>query len=228
MTPDPLPHDLAPARAPAWLIAALLGVGVLLFALDSDFKAHPQYVVAALMAAVALVPGVGGALSRGLARLRTPSARVKWITAAVLFSASVFDLPLSALLAERRIFPTYHDEFMYLVQAQLLAHGRLWLPPLPLPEFFDSFFLFTHPVYAGAYFPGTALLYVPGVSLALPPWYTSVLIAALTVALIYLIATEILDGVAGLLAALLALSLEQFRVVAVMTMSHSAMLLLFL
>jgi 4-amino-4-deoxy-L-arabinose transferase-like glycosyltransferase len=210
------------------LIVVLLGAGALLFALDTDIGRYPQYIVAAGVAAVALVPGVGAALSRRLDRLRIPSARVKGITAAVLFTASVCYLPFSALLAERRIFPTYHDEFMYLVQAQLLAHGRLWLPAHPLAEFFDSFFLFTQPVYAGAYFPGTALFYVPGVWFALPPWYTSAFIAAATVALIYLVTTELVDGVAGLLAALLTLSLEQFRVVAVMTMSHTAMLLLFL
>jgi 4-amino-4-deoxy-L-arabinose transferase-like glycosyltransferase len=228
MTPDHPRHDLAPARVPAWLILVLLGAGVLLFAFDSDFRARPQYIVAAGAVVVALAPGVRGALSRGIERLRIPSARVKWMTAALLFTAAVTYLPISALLAERRIFPTYHDEFMYLVQAQLLAHGRLWTSPHPLAEFFDSFFLFTRPVYASAYFPGTALLYVPGVWLAFPPWYTSVLIAALTVALIYLVTTEIVDGAAGLLAALLTLSLEQFRVVSVMTLSHTAMLLLFM
>ena len=59
---------------------------------------------------------------------------------------------------------------------------------------------------ASAYFPGTSMLYVPGVWFGLPPWYTSVLIAATIVTLIYLVTTEIFDGVAGILAALLALS----------------------
>ena len=117
---------------------------------------------------------------------------------------------------------------MYLLQAQMLAHGRLWMPPHPLGEFFDSFFVITKPVYAASYFPGTALLNVPGVWLNLAPSATGAIIAGLSVSLLYLIATEMIGGVAGILAALLALSLEQLRVVSVMTMSHSAMLLLFL
>ena len=214
--------------APAWLVVVLLAAGALLFAFDRDWGAWPQYLAATAVGAIALLPFCRRPLGRAVDRVRRPSPRVRSLTAAVLFLIALCYLPFSALHADRRIFPMYHDEFMYLVQAQLLAHGRLWLPAHPLAEFFDSFFLVTKPVYAGTYFPGTAMLYVPGVWFALPPWYTSVLIAALIVALIYWIGSELLDGVAGILAALLTLSLEQFRVVALMTMSHTAMMLLVL
>jgi hypothetical protein len=206
----------------------LLAAGVLLFVCNLDLYTHPQYIAVVLVAAIALIPAIARPLSRVLDKLRTPSNKVRWIVAAIIFVLSARYFLLSASLAERRLFPTYHDEFMYLMQAQMLAHGRLWMPAHPLGEFFDSFFVITKPVYAASYFPGTALLNVPGVWLNLAPSATGVIIAGLSVMLLYLIATEMIGGVAGILAALLALSLEQLRVLSVMTMSHSAMLLLFL
>lgn len=223
-----LARDPVIAAAPVWVVIVFLFAGAVLFAVDADSGAWPEYLAATAAAAVALLPPFRKGLARGIDRLRATSARARSFTAAGVFLITLCYLPISALLADRRIFPMYHDEFMYLVQAQLLARGRLWLPAHPLGQFFDSFFLIIKPVYASAYFPGTSMLYVPGVWFGLPPWYTSVLIAALIVSLIYLVTTEIFDGVAGILAALLALSLDQFRVIALMTMSHTAMLLLFL
>jgi hypothetical protein len=207
--------------------AALLALlGAVLYAADFDF--HWRYVAAGLVAALALIPAVARPLSRGSERLRKPGRRARWGIAAVLFGASVYYFLLSASLAERDLYPKFHDEFMYLLQSQMLARGRLWMPQHPLAEFFDSFFVITRPVYAAAYFPGTALFYVPGVWLKLAPWLTSVVIAGLIVSILYLVLAEMLDGVAGILAAFLAVSLEQMRVVSVMAMSHTAVLLLVL
>jgi hypothetical protein len=146
----------------------------------------------------------------------------------VLLVASFVYFAFSAIAAGRRLMPSYHDEYMYQLQAQLLAHGRLWLPAHPLAEFFDAFFVITRPVYASAYFPGTAMLYVPGVWLHVEAWYTSVLIAGGIVALTYVVVAELIDPPAGWVAALLAVSVAQLRVLAVMSMSHTALLLLFL
>ena len=209
-------------------IGAMLLLGMLLFAVDSDFKSHPQYIVAALVAALAFVPFVSRHLSPSLDLHRSPSPRLNWIMAAVLFVLSARYFLLSASLAGRDLFPKFHDEHMYLLQARMLAHGRLWMPRHPLGEFFESFNVIVKPVYAATYFPGTALFYVPGIWLNAAPWSTSVLIAGLAVAMLYLVMTEMLDGVAGLLAALLAMSLQQLRGISVMTMSHPVMLLLFL
>ena len=187
-----LARDPVIAAAPVWVVIVFLFAGVLLFAIDADSGAWPEYLAATAAAAVALLPPFRKRLARGIDRLRATSARARSFTAAGVFLITLCYLPISALLADRRIFPMYHDEFMYLVQAQLLARGRLWLPAHPLGQFFDSFFLIIKPVYASAYFPGTSMLYVPGAWFALPPWYTSVLIAALTVTLSYLVTTEIL------------------------------------
>lgn len=213
---------------PLWLISILLLLGAILYAADLDLSSHPQYIAVALVAAVAIVPALSRRLLPALDKIRTPTRRRRIIIAAAVFVVAARYFLLSARLASRQLFPTFHDEFMYLLQAQMLAHGRLWMPPHPLGDFFNSFFVITHPVYAGSYFPGTALLNVPGVWFNLAPYLTGVVIASLCVTLLYLIATHMIDGVAGFLAALLAISLEQLRVVAVMTMSHSAMMLLFL
>ncbi len=226
---SPLPAlDPTPTSKWTWPLIALLAAGDVLFLLNLDFYTHPQYIAAVLAAAIAMIPAVARPLSRILDKLNTPSNKVRWIIGAIIFVLSARYFLLSASLADRRLFPTYHDEFMYLLQAQMLAHGRLWMPPHPLGDFFNSFFVITKPVYAASYFPGTALLNVPGVWMNLAPSATGVIIAGLSVTLLYLIATEMIGGVTGILAALLALSLEQMRVVSVMTMSHSAMLLLFL
>src|SRR5258706_1871516 len=165
---------------------------------DSDCKPHRQYADIPLVVALAFIPSVNARLSRALDRLRAPSPRIKWITAAAIFALSARYFLLSANLAGRELYPKFHDESMYLLQAQLLAHGRLWLPQHELADFFDSFNVIVRPVYAATYFPGTALFYVPGVWLKLAPWATSVLIAAMGVTMFYVVFTELLDGVAGL------------------------------
>ena len=209
-----------------WLVAAALLVGAALYAADFDF--HWRYLAAVAAAALALIPAIARPLSRAVERLRKPGRRARWGIAAVLFGASVYYFLLSASLAERDLYPKFHDEFMYLLQSQMLARGRLWMPQHPLAEFFDSFFVITRPVYAAAYFPGTALFYVPGVWLRLAPWLTSVVIGGLIVSMLYLVVTEMIDGLAGILASLLLVSLAQMRVVSVMAMSHTAIMLLLL
>lgn len=67
-----------------------------------------------------------------------------------------------------RPIATIHDESAYLLQAQLLATGRLVGPARPLPEFFEQFQVFVTPVLTGKYPLGFALALVPGVWLGLP------------------------------------------------------------
>ena len=234
---DPPPHVLAAAAAdeeappapPAnWAVGAAGLAGVLLFAAYPDVAARPQYLTLAIAAAVALLPGPAAALGRALDRARSAAPRRRWIVAAGVFLAAAAYLRCAAWLAGRELYPALHDEHMYLLQARMLAEGRLWLPAHPLADFFDSFFVLVRPVYASAYFPGTALTYVPGVWLGLAPWVTAWVVTSLAVAALYGVVAALLDDVAGLFAALLALSLEDVRIVSFMTMSHSVMLLLLL
>jgi hypothetical protein len=212
-----------------YTLATLLAVGLFLFAFNYDPQRTPRYLVTLAVTAVAtLLPPVRRGVARLVDRLRAPSRTQKWITFTALFVLSGGYFAFNAILAGRGLFPTFHDEFMYLLQARMLSAGRLWMPRHELAPFFESFNVIVDPVYAATYFPGTALLYVPGIWLHLPPWVTSVVITALAVALLYAVMTDLFDGVAGLLAALMAVALYQLRVFSVMAESHPAMLMLLL
>src|SRR5690349_15082908 len=115
-------------------MALLALLGAALYAVDFDF--HWRYVAAVAVGGLTLIPAVARPRSRGLERLRKPRRRARWGIAAVLFGASVYYFLLSASLAERDLYPKFHDEFMYLLQSQMLARGRLWMPQHPLAEFF--------------------------------------------------------------------------------------------
>jgi hypothetical protein len=61
-----------------------------------------------------------------------------------------------------------HDEAAYLLQAKLYASGHWTAPGLPLPEFFEQYHVLVTPRLTPKYFPGHALMLVPGIWLGLP------------------------------------------------------------
>src|SRR5205085_1281309 len=132
----------------------------------------------------------------------------------------------TAFHQERDLFPKTHDDQSYLIQMQMLAHGRLWMPQHPLADFFDTFYVLARPKYASLYFPGAALMYVPTIWLHLPTWLMPALVAGAIVGLVYRLVTEIIDGVAGALAAVLMVSLSWFRMFSVLLTSHEPVLLM--
>lgn len=155
-----------------------------------------------------------------------PSPRGRLATAAIISLASAAYLAYTAHRQGHDFDLRIHDENMYMVQAQTIAHGRLWMPPHPHPDFFESFHLYARPVYGSMYFPGTGLFYAIPVRLGLPTWAFSLGLSALCVGLIYLAVARVLDGAAGLLAALMALTINPLRYFAVMLMSHPLLMAL--
>jgi hypothetical protein len=115
---------------------------------------------------------------------------------------------------------------MHLLQTRMLAAGKLWTAPHPLAEFFETFHVVHQPVYAPIYFPGTALVSVPAVWLNLPFWFLPLMVAGACAAILYLIVTELMDGVSGLLAAMMLVSLQWFRYLSLMVMSQTVMALI--
>ena len=122
--------------------------------------------------------------------------------------------------------PQVHDEFSYLIQMRMLATGHLWMPAIPLPDFFETFYVFVSPVYASMYFPGAAMMYVPALLLHLPYYVAPLAASGVCAALLYLIFTDILDGASGLLAVLILLSMGMFRMMSIMLMAQTPTLLL--
>jgi 4-amino-4-deoxy-L-arabinose transferase-like glycosyltransferase len=143
-----------------------------------------------------------------------------------VFAVTFAYLLFTAWYQERDVSMNVQDELMYLVQAQAVAHGHLWYPAHPMADFFTELFVINRPVYAGMYFPGTALLYATTVWFHVPTWVLAAAVNAAAAAMVYRITAELLDGFAGLLAALLMISLSAFRWTSVMVMSHPLMLLL--
>jgi hypothetical protein len=181
-------------------------------------------IIAIICGAAACLPPTRGALQRMVGRLRSPSQAADCGCSVVAGILSSLYLWLTARAENRQFFPYIHDEFSYLIQARQLARGRLWMPAHPLGAFFDSFQLFVKPVYASAYFPGTALLHVPGVWLHVAPFVTSLVIAGAVAGLLFWITTTMIDRVAGGLAVLLLWSDDIYRELSILTMGQLPLL----
>lgn len=207
---------------------SLLVAGLLAWAAWSDLA---PFSVAhwSLLGVAAVVVAVPDARRRAwtyLRRLRrpTPTARAR-IACAIAVLAAVFFWTVAAH-AGRRLGLAWHDEHSYAIQVRQLVEGRFWGPPHPLADFFDSHYIITQPVYASMYFPGTAMLHVLGALLGFPFWLTALVISGAAAGLIYRVVAELIDGVAGLLAALLFSSIVQVQHMAVMLMSQIPVVML--
>ena len=99
---------------------------------------------------------------------------------------------------QRNPAPTVQDEASYLLQAALFAQGRWTGSAPPLPEFFAQMHVLTEPVLASKYPPGLPLLLTPFVAIgfaALGP----MVFAAITGALIFVLARRVAGGLVAVL-----------------------------
>jgi uncharacterized membrane protein YhaH (DUF805 family) len=178
-----------------------------------------------LIAVLAWMPPTAAFLDRCFRWLASASPKTRLINAFAVAVASPAYLYITARLTHRQLFPYIHDEFSYLIQARQFAALRLWMPGHPLGMFLDSFQIFTQPVYASAYFPGTALAYVPGVLLHLQPFVTALVITGIVMGLVCWVVSELIDGAAGWLAALLLMSDLVYRKEATLVLAHMPVLM---
>lgn len=194
-----------PTRPAAWAaLAALVVIGEVMLWLALPYKWQrtdaPLWAAAAVLPLVA-IPPVRRLLAGWLDRLRAPSQRARLLVACVLGGLAAASALWRTVSAYQPLYPMLHDEHSYLLQAQHLAHFRLWFPRHELADFFESFHILVEPVYASIYWPGTGLMNVWGVWLGLPHYAMPLVLYALLIALTYLIAAECIDGLAGILAA---------------------------
>src|SRR6266704_3983502 len=109
-----------------------------------------------LLLVLALALASAFALGAGAPGLRT-FRRVKWSVAPAVFLGCV----LIAVILHEPV-PRIHDEFSYALMGDTLAHGHVANAAPPLPEFFDTFHVFVHPVYASKYFPAQGIFLAVG------------------------------------------------------------------
>ncbi len=220
-----------PVIAPIpWVVGLLLlGAALTRYAGGIGLKQEAnwwRYKAAVVMALLGGLPPVNRSVAWVLKRLRQPGVRALAVIAIALALIATNYFIFTGLRQGREMIPKFHDEYVYLLQAQMVAHGRLWMPGLPLPDFFETFYVFVRPLYAPVYFPGTALFYAPTVWLNLSPWIWAAWISGAAVGLTYRVLVELVDGVAALLGALLMLALPGVHLLSLMVMSHPVALLL--
>jgi hypothetical protein len=230
---------MAPEDSPARQIVALIllgcGIALYLFAALGWFSDDHRnalrrigipIAIVLIAAAVLYPPQLHRPLADWLDRVRHPSAaRRRWITSAVWLAAALY-LALTALRQHRDFGLRVQDEMMYLVQVRMLAAGHLYMPAHPMADFFQTFYIFTKPVYASMYFPGASLMFVPAVWLHLPMWIISLAICGGVVAMTYRIVAELTDGVWGMLAAMLVIGVPTVRTLSLLVLSYMPMALL--
>lgn len=185
-----------------------------------------RWVLIAAAAACAAIPAVSRSIGAALRRISAPSNWSASRAAIIIAIVAAGYFVLTAFNQDRDLFPKTHDDCSYVIGMQMLARGRLWMPGLALPDFFDAFYILVRPVYCSLYFPGTALLYVVAIWLHLPLWLLPALASGAVVGLTYRILVELIDGAAAALGALILISLSWFRVYSVLVTSHIPMLLL--
>jgi 4-amino-4-deoxy-L-arabinose transferase-like glycosyltransferase len=185
--------------------------------------------IAAAIAAVVVWWVPRGVWGKGaFAAIVSPSVQGRAVVAGGLSLLAMFYFFATAVSQGRGFGPVLHDEHCYIIQARMLAHGRLWMPRHELGDFFDSFHMITDRVYASKYGPGTALFGVPAVWAGLEPWVTPLVLTSLSVGLCYLVLLEMLDGLAALLGALMLPSLSVVRRISIEVLAQAPMLFLLL
>ncbi|MBW8773013.1 MAG: glycosyltransferase family 39 protein, partial [Gemmatimonadetes bacterium] len=95
--------------------------------------------------------------------------------------------------------PISTDENAYLLEARLLAHGRVAGAPAPIPEFFEQPWVVVTPRTFAKYPPGQSLTLAPGVALG-SPWLMPALLLVVTGALVFALARRLVGAGGALLA----------------------------
>ncbi|HEY1922967.1 MAG TPA: glycosyltransferase family 39 protein [Tepidisphaeraceae bacterium] len=166
------------------------------------------------------IAAISDRIDNWLSRYDLPAA----VGVALLVAIHLF---IQAHRFSNEFYSKFHDESVYLIQARMLAHDRLWMPPYPpnLRDFFDSFYLIMDRAYAGMYTPGTAMMLLPAIWLGFGTWVITILAASSAAAFLYLILKEIFRPVRALVGVLLLVSLNLYLSMSFMVLSETPLLL---
>jgi 4-amino-4-deoxy-L-arabinose transferase-like glycosyltransferase len=223
-TPQPPVGPRVSTSRLVWTLV-LLNIGAGLWWLSGNDIPLLRCNIVLATVAITIVPGFSGKLTSALERMRQLSPPARWKLALGLGAIASIYLAATAFIQGRDLFPKMEDECSYVLGAQMLAHGRLWMQAHPLQDFFETFWVIVKPVYCSCYFPGTALLFAPMFWLHTPYWLLPVVVSGGIVAMLARIVAELVDGTAAILSAIWMISLGMFRGLSTMVISHPAMLL---
>lgn len=159
--------------------------------------------------------------------LSVAMARHRMLAAACILLAVAAYLLTVALHNRGELFLRIHDEHSYMIQAQMLARGKLWSTAYPphIAPFFDTFHFIVDRVYASIYFPGAAMTMVPAVWFGWPYWVSPLSCGALAAMMLFLVMRDLFNAPRAILAVLILISLQYFRWMCFMLMSETAFLL---
>lgn len=212
-----------------WLI--IIGawiVGIQLWLL-TDFwlvRTKTHLVIYAIAITLCFLPPV----RKGLVRLSLLLESRGWIATPALFlivaAFSIWVFYATAIFSARQFTPAFHDEFSYQLQAVMLASGHLSMPAHPLGSFFDTFYVITDRAYASQYFPGAALMMVPGVWMGWDAWVMPLLITGGMCGMLFLVMRELFDGATGLAAVVVSYAVLGIRIQSISMIAQIPALLL--
>jgi hypothetical protein len=104
----------------------------------------------------------------GIAVRRTARRRALWIAVAALLGPGI---RLALIPVAPLPYPEVHDEFVHLLGADTLLHGRLANPPLPFSDHFETIYVIQKPAYASSYPLGLSMFLAAGWELTGQPWF---------------------------------------------------------
>jgi hypothetical protein len=173
-------------------------------------------------------PAIHAPLATTLDRLRHPTPTQRRLVTLLIFLLASAYFAFTARRQHRDYGFRVQDERMFLLQIQMLARGKLWLPPHPQADFFQSIYIFTRPVYGSMYFAGGSFFFVPAIWLHAPVWIVSILLCGAVVAMTYRVTAELTDAVWGGVAAMLVVAVPTARSLSLLVHSYMTMALLIL
>lgn len=131
-----------------------------------------EFLLGLLAGAVVLLAGRrnrAGWLARvGRALRKSARRRALWILVFALLGPCI---RLALLPIAPAPAPAIHDDYVNLLAADTLMHGRLANPPHAYPEHFETIYVFQKPTYSAIYPLGTAVFLAAGWKLTGNPWY---------------------------------------------------------
>lgn len=125
----------------------MLAVGALLLLPAGNDMPPVRWAIVVGAVGLSLLPPFTRILGWLLDRVHDPSRNAAdWATVLAGVAATAY-LIFTAFNQERHLSVLAQDDCSYVIGTQMMARGRLWMPRHELADFFESFYVFTEPVY---------------------------------------------------------------------------------